>query len=187
MKTWSRIKQNFLKIWKDSVWSNVISTGIIFAIPIGWAKITNHSWNEIYQFLLKVLSFKFPLFVFLSVIALFFIIKKSIQLFKKRKDPFWDEQIGNYTFKELYNILLTETLPVKTTGMTWSGRDAPTDNLLSLFQMYYSILNVGFGLDNTLEDYGYLYSVFAPRLVGYGLVDEYQKPNNDLPDRTDVA
>lgn len=187
LKTWLRIKQTFLKIWEDSVWSNVISTGIIIAIPLGWAKITNHSWSEIYKFLISVLSFKLPLFVFLSVIALFFIGKKIIQLFKKRKDPFWDEQIGNYTFNELYNILLTETLQARTRGMAWSGRDAPSENLLSLFQIYYSTLNIGFGLGNNIDDGGYLYGVFAPRLVGYGLVDEYQKPDDDLPNRTDVA
>jgi len=187
LKIWSNFKDFFLKIWKDAVWSKVIAGGILVAIPIVWAKITNHSWNEIYQFVIKVLSFPLPLYVFLSVIALYFIVKKCIQLFKKRKDPFWDEQMGNYTFKELYNILLTETMPVRTKGMELFGRNAPNDNLLFLFQVYYSTLNSGFGFGDNIDDGGYLYGVFAPRLVGYGLVDEYQKPNDDLPDRTDVA
>ena len=33
----------------------------------------------------------------------------------------------------------------------------------------------------------YLYGVLAPRLMGFGLVDAYQKPLNDLPNRTEVA
>jgi hypothetical protein len=182
-----KIKEVFFKIWRDPVWSKVISVGILALIGITYAKITNHSWNEIYDLIITNLSFKIPLFVFLSIIALYFIIKKLIQLFRKRKSSFWNEQIGNYTFKELYNILLTETLPIQTQGMKMSGRPAPTHDLLTLFRIYYSQLNKGFGIYDNLDDGGYLYAVFAPRLVGFGLVDEYQKPDENLPDRTDVA
>jgi len=181
------IKKTFSKTWKDPVWSKVIAAGILASVGLFWAKITNHSWEEIYAFIIFVLSFKFPLFIFLSVIAFYFIIKKCIQLFRNKKDSFWDEQMGNYTFKELYNILLTENLPIPTVGMQISGRPAPTDNLLFLFRLYYSSLNKGFGIGDNLDDGGYLWSVFAPRMVGFGLVDEYQKPDENLPDRTDVA
>ena len=187
MGTGAKIKATFLKIWRDPVWSKVISGVILIGTPIVWAKITNHTWKEIYDFLIMILSFKLPLFVFLSVIALYFIVKKGIQIFKNKKDPFWDEQIGNYTFKELHNILLTESMPVRTKGMEMFGRDAPTVNLLFLFQVYYSVLNSGFGFGDNIDDGGYLYGVFAPRMIGFGLVEEYQKPNDDLPDRTDVA
>jgi hypothetical protein len=187
LKVGLKIKEVFLKIWKDPVWSKVISVGILGLFALLWAKITNHSWDEIYLFIIKGLSFRLPLFVFLSIIALYFIVKKCIQLFKNRKHPFWDEQIGNYTFKELYNILLTENMPVQTVGMQITGRPAPRDDFLFLFRVYYTSLNKGFGIEDNLDDGGYLYSVFAPRLVGFGLVNEYQKPDENLPDRTDVA
>ena len=181
------IKERFLKIWKDPVWSKVISAGIIALIAVIWAKVTNHSWSEIYDFILTVLSFKLPIYLFLSVIALYFIVRLCIKLFRKRKDPLWDEQMGNYTFKEMYNILLTETFPVTTMRMQMSGMPAPTDNLLMLFRIYYTYLNKGVDFDDHIDDGGYLYSVLAPRLVGYGLVEAYQKQLNDLPDQTEVA
>jgi hypothetical protein len=181
------IKEGFLKIWKDPVWSKVISAGIIALIAVIWAKITNHSWAEIYEFIIKVLSFQLPVYIFLSVIGLYFIVKLCIKLFKKRKDPLWDEQMGNYTFKELYNILITETFPVTTMGMQMSGRAAPNDDLLMLFRMYYTYLNKGIDFDDNIQDGGYLYGVLAPKLVGYGLVEAFEKPLRDLPDQTEVA
>ncbi len=181
--SFENIKANFSKIWKDAVWSKVISTGIIALIALTWAKITNHTWAEIYGFIISALSFKLPVYLFLSVIGLYFIVK----LFKKRKDPLWDEQIGNYTFKDLYNILLTETFPVKTVGMQMSGMPAPTDSLLFLFRIYYTYLNKGIDFEDNINDGSYLYSVLAPRLVGYGLVEVYQKPLSDLPDQMETA
>lgn len=182
-----KIREWILKIWKDPVWSKVISAGIITAIAIIWAKITNHSWKEIYDFVLNALSYKVPIYLFLSVIAAYYIIKLCIWLFKKRKDPLWDEQMGNYTFKDLYNTLLLETFPVTTMRMQMSGMSAPGDNLLILFKIYYTILNKGVDFEDNLDDGGYLYSALAPRLLGYGLVESYQKPLNDLPDRTEIA
>ena len=181
------IKEGFLTIWQDPVWSKVISVGIIGLVALAWAKITNHTWTEIYDFVLSVLSFKLPVYLFLSTIALYFIVKLCIKLFRKGKDPLWDEQIGNYTFKELHNILVTETLPVRTRGMEMGGIPAPTDNCLTLFRLYYITLNKGFGIGDDIGDRGYLHSVFAPRMVGYGLVEAYQKPDDNLPEITDVA
>jgi hypothetical protein len=187
MKNIQKLKEGFLKIWKDPVWSKVISAIIIALIAISWAKITNHSWKEIYDFVINVLSFKLPIYLFLSIIAFYFIVKLCIRLFRKRKDPLWDEQMGNYTFKELHNILLTETFPVTTMRMQMSGMPAPTDDLLMLFRIYYTYLNKGVDFDDNIDDGSYLYSVLAPRLVGFGLVDAYQKPLNNLPERTEVA
>ncbi len=181
------IKKGFLKIWDNAVWSKVISAGIIAAIAVVWAKITNHTWGQIYDFIIKVLSFQLPVFVFLSVFGIFFIVKFSIKFFKKKKDPLWDEQMGNYNFKELYNILITETFPVTTMGMEMSGRPAPIEDLLILFRTYYTYLNKGVDFDDNIDDGGYLYNVLAPKFVGYGLVEIYQKPLNDLPERSEVA
>lgn len=71
--------------------------------------------------------------------------------------------------------------------MQLSGMSAPTDDLLMLFRLYYTYLNKGVDFDDNIDDGSYLYSILAPRLVGFGLVDAYQKPLNDLPDRTEVA
>ena len=180
-------KEGFLKIWKDSVWSKVISAGIIALVAVVWAKITNHTWAEVNDFVVKFLTFRMPVYIFLSAIGTYFIVQLLKNFFIKSKDPLWDEQMGNYTFTELHNILLTETFPVTTNGMQMSGMNAPNDDLLMLFRIYYIYLNKGVGFDDNIEDGSYLYSVLAPRFVGYGLVDVYQKPLNDLPDRTEVA
>ena len=182
-----KAKEIFLTIWKDPVWSKVISVGILGLIALVGAKLTHHSWNEIYLFIIAVLSFKVPLYVVLSTIALILAILMIVRFFKNRRDPFWDQPIGNYTFKELYNILLTQTMPVATTGMKISGQPAPPDNLLHLFRVYYTFLNKGMGIEDNIQDGGYLYSVFAPRMVGFGLVEIYDKPDNNLPDVTDPA
>ncbi len=183
----SQIKNTFSKIWNNPVWSNVIAAIIFAAVALSWAKITNHSWQDIYNFMITSLTFKLPVYIFLSAVGFYFIIKKNFQVFQKRKNPLWDEQIGNYIFKDLYNILLTETFPVRTIGMQMTGHFPPTDNFLTLFRVYYIALNKGFGIEDNIEDGGYLYSVFAPRMVGYGLVDVYQKPDNNLPGVTDAA
>jgi len=187
MVKFRKLKKGILKIWKDSVLSNVIAVGIVTLIGISWAKITNHSWKEIYDFILNVLSFEVPIYLFLSFVGIYFIVKVFFRLFRKRKNPIWDAQMGNYTFKELHNVLLTETFPVTTMRMQMSGMPAPTDNLLFLFQTYYTYLNKGIDFDDKIDDRGYLYNVLAPRLVGFGLVETYQKPLNDLPNRTEVA
>lgn len=176
------IWQSALGIWKDPVWSKVISAAIIALVLLIWAKITKYTWKEIYDFVLCSLSLKLPVYFFLSVIAIFLGTKLCIQFFKRRKDPLWDEQMGNYTFKELYNILRTEKLPARTTGMIMSEMEAPTDDLLFLFRVSYLELNKGLGFDHDLKDGGYTYTYLAPRLVGFGLVEVYQKPLGYAPD-----
>jgi hypothetical protein len=182
-----KIKEIVLKIWKDPVWSKVISAGILGLIALLWAKLTHHSWNEIYLLIINVLSFKVPIFVTLSVIAVILAVLKGIQYFRRRKDPFWDEPMGNYTFKELYNILLTQRMPATTVGMQISGRAAPNEDLLFLLRLYHIYLNKGIGIADNIQDGGYLYSIFAPLMVGYGLVEVYDKPDDQLPEVTDPA
>jgi hypothetical protein len=187
MKWFTPVWSFLLKIWKDSVWSNVISVGIIFLIGLVGAKVTNHSWSEIYSFIIKVLSFQAPIYLFLSAIALYFVARLIVNLVKKRKDPFWDEQMGNYTFKELHNILLLNKWPVQTAGMAMVGKKAPEDDLMFLFRLYYPILTKGVDFYDNVDDAQYLYGALAPKLVGFGLVEAYDKPNENLPGRTNIA
>ena len=187
MKLNPKTKERLLSIWKDPVWSKVISTGILALIAVIWAKFSHHSWSDIYHFILVGLSFPVPIYLVLSAIGLFYLVRRSIRLFGKKKDPFWDQRIANYIFKDLYNFMLLETLSVPTQAMMMSGMHAPTDNLLLLFQVYYMTLNKGVGIADNIQDGGYLYAVLAPRLVGFGLVDAYQKPDDDLPEHSDIA
>jgi hypothetical protein len=167
----------FLKIWKDPVWSKVISAGVILFIATIWTKYSNYSSQEVYEFFILLLTYKLPIFVFLSIIGLYFLIKLLIRLFKKKNDPIWDEQVGNYKFKELYQILSNQNFPVGTIGMSWSGRKPPEDDLLTMFHYNSTFFNRGLNLDDDLGDGGYLYGVLAPKLVGYGLLDKIETRN----------
>lgn len=172
-KIWEFIK----KIWKDSVWSKLIATGLIILITSIWSRYSIYSLSDIYTFLIKGLTYKIPIFVFISVIGLYFIVKLVIKLFRKNEDSIWDEQVGNYKFKELYDILLNQNYEVRTIGMKYSGMNPPKEDLLTLFYTYSPFLNKGINLDDNIEDGGYLYGVLAPKLVGYGIVNKIESKN----------
>lgn len=166
-----------LKIWKDPVWSKVISAAFIFIFATIWAKYNHYSFKDIYIFTVKLFAFELPVYFFASLVGLFFLIKFSIKFFRRNKDPIWDEQIGNYTFRELYSILQSQNLPVGTRGMSWSGQKPPNDDLLTLFRLYSPLLNKGITLEDRLDDGGYLYGVLSPKLVGYGIVEKIETKN----------
>jgi len=177
MNRLNKIWESILKIWKDPVWSKVISTGIILLIATIWTRYSNYSSQEVYDFFISILTYELPIFVFLSIIGLCFLTKPLRRLFKKKIDPIWDEQVGNYKFKELCQILSNQNFAVRTAGMVWSGRNPPEDDLLTMFHSYISFFNRGLNLDEDLEDDGYLYGVLAPKLVGYGLLDKIETKN----------
>jgi hypothetical protein len=166
-----------LRIWKDPVWSAVISAGIILIIATIWTKYSKYSSQQIYDFLIFILSYKVPVFVFLSIAGIYFLTKLAIRLFNRKIDPIWDEQVGNYKFKELYKILSNQNLPIGTVGMGYSGKKPPQEDLLTMFHAYTTFFNKGIKLEDDNDDGGYLYGVLAPKLVGYGLVDKIETKN----------
>ncbi len=166
-KIWDYI----LKAWKDPVWSKVIASAIIFLIATIWTRYSNYSVSDILKSIADILTIPFPLYLTLSIIGLLLLTRFAIQFFKsKRTHPIWDEQVGNYKFKELYSILQGQNFPVETVGMKYSGRKAPEDNLLLLFMTYSSMINVGVTLNSSHDDSGYLYGILCPKFVSYGLV-----------------
>lgn len=168
------------KIWKDSVWSKIISAGLILLIATIWTKYSQYSIENIYDFLISGLTYKAPVFIFLSAFGAYFIINFFLKLLRKKPDPIWDEQVGNYKFKELYKILSNQNYPVGTVGMEHSGIKPPNQDLLKLFHAYSPMLNRGIDLDSHLGDGGYLYGVLAPKLVGYGLVNKLESKNLEI-------
>jgi hypothetical protein len=173
----NKIWDTIIKIWKDPVWSKVISAGIILLIATIWTNYSNYSSQQVYDFLILVLTYRLPIFVYLSTIGLYFLAKLLIKLFKKKTDPIWDELVGNYKFKELYHILANQNYPVRTVVMEWSGQTPPEDDMLTMFHLYIPIFNKGINLNDELDDGGYLYGVLAPKLIGYGLLDKIETKN----------
>lgn len=174
--TWKKISE----ICKHPVWSKVIAFGIISLIAALWSSYSKYTLKQIYDFLIGGLSYKVPLFFFLSLVGGYFLIKLLIRLFKRKIDPIWEEQVGNYTFRELYGILMKQNFLVGTEGMAYSNIKPPEENLLVLFDIYSTHLNKGVTMDDVLGDGGYLYGALAPKLVGYGLVEKIEVKNPDL-------
>jgi hypothetical protein len=173
----NKIWESIIRIWKDPVWSKVISVGIILLITTIWTKYSKYSSQQVYDFLISILTYKLPIFVFLSIAGLYFLTKILIRLFKKKTDPIWDEQVGNYKFKELYQILQNQNYPIRTNGMSWSGQKPPEEDLLTMFHTSSTFFNRGLNLEDDLKDGGYLYGILAPKLVGYGLLDKIETKN----------
>lgn len=68
-----KIINKLLLIWKDPVWSKVISAAIIGLSLWVWAQYSIYSANDIYTFFINILSFKIPIFLILSIAALILI------------------------------------------------------------------------------------------------------------------
>ena len=56
MKLNSKVKEILLSIWKDPVWSKMISAGILALIAVAWAKLSHKSWLDIYHSIVTFLS-----------------------------------------------------------------------------------------------------------------------------------
>lgn len=175
-KIWTQI----VSIWKDPVWSKVIASGIIFLIASIWLKINSYTLVDGFNFILDFLVYQIPVYFFLSLIAIYFLIPRLIILFKPKKDPIWDEPIGNYNFRELCQILQGQNFPVRTLGMEMTGRQAPKEDLLFLFNLYITHLNQGIKMEDHIDDGGFLFSVLAPKLLSYGLVDKLEVKHEQL-------
>lgn len=180
MNKLNKIWETIIRIWKDPVWSKVIATGIILLIATIWTKYSNYSSTQVFGFVIFILTYNFPIYIFLSIFGIYFLAKKIINLFAKKTDPIWDEQIGNYKFKELYDILSQQNFPIGTMGMRFSGHSPPNEDLLTMFHRYIFYFNKGISLEDNLQDGGYIYGVLAPKLVGYGLLDKTETKNSKI-------
>ncbi|MGB4850423.1 MAG: hypothetical protein WBP41_21025 [Saprospiraceae bacterium] len=158
-----RIMDFILYIWKDPVWSKVISAGIIGACLFLWAIVS-------YETFIDIISYKIPVYLYLLICVLLYLIYLIAKEAKQIENPIWKEQVGNYTFKELYTILATKDLPVPTIGMKYSNVQPPNHNIIELFLHSTIYLNRGISLDDDINDGGYLHGVLAPYLAGFGLV-----------------
>lgn len=186
-RIWVHVVALGAKLWKDPVWSKVISAGLIAFIVWVWAHINEYSAHDVYDGVLRTLAFRIPVYLPLALVGLYYLAKAVIKSIKTKEkvDPIWGEQIGNYTFKELFDILSARFVPVQTRGMEWGGREAPKENVLIQFyarNMYYSR---GVSLDYPRDDGGYLYGVLANVLMEYGLVRKVAEPNEELPNVLD--
>lgn len=167
------------KIWYDPVLSKIISVGILafiaFLYSIFQALYSNISFREA---LYLIFSYKIPLYVVLIIallaILIYYILYR-VRL-KKRIGKFDIEQkVGNFTFRELYNALLTHKMD-RHPNLNMPGIDTSMD-LLTLFFSYQKMLNLGVEWEGDHFTYYHL----CPTLMTYGLVEKVPTTN-----KTDV-
>lgn len=158
----------FKSNWKKIV-NGIIITGIIYLVTSFLAIIFDYSFKQITNLLIEGLRLEIPIYlvfiIIVIIIFLFFFIKNKV-------NSIWNEKIGDYTFKELHKVLREQNFPVRTRAMEWSGQKAPKDNLLSLYCFFKPYLNMGVTLDLKIGDGGYLYGVFCPKMVSYGIIEQ---------------
>lgn len=179
-------KMNKLKeIWKDPVWSKVISAGIILLIATIWAKFINISFNEIYNNSISFLNFTFPIYYSIVIIFIFLLIRFLV-LKNRNKNPYANQIVGNYSFGELSEIMMNKKPKGRTTSMEWGNENTPNLDYLTLFYNYYSYFNRGITLDDDYNDRGFIYGILCPDLVGYGLLDKIETRNEKI-DFTEIS
>ncbi len=158
-------------IWKDPVWSKVISA-IIIAAGIGlWALITKRKPHDLYEVFLRILNWSIPLYVILSLIGLVFLYRIISKRLKKKPDPLYSEMIGHYTFSELVQILENEKTLMNPILPALRGSEPIEANLIQQLMLYRRELNMGVTFELP-HGSNYLYADFCPKMMTYGLIDK---------------
>lgn len=182
-------KSRFSEIWKDPVWSKVISVVIVALASALWRWIDIESFKTSFNLLINWLKFQVPVWwVILGCFVVWLIIRliKSIRLESTplihQRNPILDDKIGERTFQELFDIL-NDKLRVQTRNMRLSGIPAPEETILEMFYHTFDefrsgvqfgeglkMVRPGSGMEYRLNE-EYKIKVLAPKLLEYGLIE----------------
>lgn len=167
----------FQRLWNDQVLSQLISVGILSLLTLLYSFfVTVFKDISFLQALTDTLIFRFELYKILIFIAV--AVSVSILIYKwrqkrnKRIGKFDIEQkVGNFTFRELYNALLTHKIetPMNLMG---PGMDREID-LLILFILYQRQLNLG----SEWQHDHFTHYTLGPTLMTYGLTEKVPTTN----------
>lgn len=167
------------KLWYDPIWSKVIYAGIIAIIGlIGSFFVTIFKEISFKDVVYNTLTFDIPLWAVLVILfssLLVYGIIYKIRKRKKSKSGVFDVeiQIGHFSFRELYNALLTNKVDTPFNLMR-PGMDANID-LLTLLILYQRQLNLGANWQHDT----FTYYTLAPMLMSYGLTEKYPTTDTD--------
>jgi hypothetical protein len=162
------------KLFKHPTWSAVIAGLILSSFYAVYAWYTKTTLNDIYIDALKILDLNVKLYFIFSVFGAVLTFQLIIKQFKRRRDLILDEPIGNYSFIELCKILETEKITMRTMMMQWQNRSVPEATLLTQFINLSPIIAQGVDFQHPQGD-TYVYALFCPKMVTYGLVDRIEK------------
>ena len=181
----SKVKSRILGIWKDPVGSGIILFIITAILTWGWNTIDVNSFTVFKGYIFDVLKYRLPFWISILFGLAIWMCLLIYRRFKKKdtfeNNPIWNEQLGDYTTKELYLILLKQTLPFRTRGMMWSDEKPPADNLIILLSKYEIFFSHGVSNLDNIHDGGYAYGILAPKLLQYQLVGcKTEKDKHDI-------
>lgn len=167
-------KNLFLKIWKDSVFSKLIASGILISLPFISTSIYKLIEDkDIRETLSNFLDLDIKLYTLLiisiSLIIIYFIYLKVSKRKQKNLENLWYQKVGNYRFGDLNNILLTtymETPPEIRRELGINEID-----LLRLFLLYIPRFNMGVEWDEPGPEGIFLSHKIGPKLISYGLCE----------------
>lgn len=165
------------KIWHDPIWGKVIYAGFIFIAGLIYSLIATLSKEiSFYDAFVETLNFELPLYVIFIIIVItiiaYGIIHKIRQKRKRHIGKFDVEQkVGNFTFRELYNALLTHEIQAPLDMLKYLQGNKI--NLLTLFIIYQRQFNLGV----EWEGDNFLYYTLGPTLISYGLSEKAPTKN----------
>jgi len=163
-----KFKDFINKTWTIAIGSTVIATLILWGID----KLFN---TRILNTLTSIFCYKLSLTVWLIALLIvsatlmglliyrFLIIGNTYHYYTK---------IGNYRYKELYDILNSHNLPIVNNLMQWSHKEPPKESVLVQFATYISLINTGITAGSHVDQDGYLYGILCPYLLSFGLVTQ---------------
>jgi hypothetical protein len=175
-------KNHFSAVWKDSVFSKVIANGILLlftliAIIIG--QLLNVSTAE--EFITYFFCLEIKLYLLLLTAIIILVGYYTYLRFLRKKDDgskaFLSQEIGDYRFGDLNNILLTSYQEIPLVLQFEMGHKEL--DLLTLFKITIPLYCSGMDWDNPNDESGFLYYRLGPRLISYGLLDRVPSITND--------
>lgn len=171
-----KYKGKFEKLWTDPVWSKVISAAIIALVTILYSiGKTAFENKSLFDSIVKVLNLEikvylYLLFSFISIFIYFLINFFRNKLNKRHLGFELDQKVGNFTFRELHNALLTHI--IETPSSLKQGAPDMID-LLTVFKIYARIFNQGVQWEDDMDTY---YKI-GPTLMSYGIIEKVPTTN----------
>jgi len=165
------------RIWADPVLSQLISVGLLSLLTVLYS-LCQTLFKDIsfVQALKDTLTFQFELYkilISLAIAVTIYVLSYRWRQKQKRRIGQFDveQRVGNFSFRELYNALLTHKIdtPMNLMG---PGMESQID-LLTLFILYQRQLNLG----AEWEHDHFTHYILAPTLMTYGLTEKAPTTN----------
>lgn len=166
------------KFWYDPIWSKVLYSLIIFLAGLIYTFIAtlfkDRSFKDVFW---EVINFDVKVYVIFIVLAVSILLWGILHKIQKRRNAKIgkfdvEQKIGYFTFRELYNAMITHQLEapieLRKPGVIYI-------DLLTLFTLYQRQLNMGARWEHDT----FTYYVLGSTLMSYGLTEKVPTTDKD--------